>query len=653
MSYYYDIPEKSRSSSTGTKLIAVILILMIVLTGGMALLLRMGSNGIVVPPSERIKVAVLDSGLDIDYTLEGRVAEQQSFILPQYGYSTTDLTVTDSKPDGIAHGTVVAKTVVSSSSNTLIVNGKILGPEGTATAAALVAAIYWAVAQNCSVINLSLGSSPTFGDPLEEAVAWAFDHGAVVVGAGGNEDDNGLTGTSITSPSVFSKCIAVGAVDASGRPLDFTSHGPTVSGYMKPDISTLGYTDTADGRYLGTSFAAPRVSAAAADLIAYCQQNNISYTPGSIVTALLMGATELAYPEYIVGAGMLNTQNSINVIASNAAEGELPEIAYAHPITLPIGYEKLFYGDTYRFDLQLFTSDYTTFDVLVDAANTTMYEIADEVAINQTGFVPLKINVPASGPSQFDATITFASGFSEAQLDISFTASLSVARIAFDFSYTPWSIDSHYGQFRDYYQILVENDISVTEIQSESEITLEYLQEFDGVVLLDPFTWDLNETDPLNLNIFSLSYTAAAKQAYEDYYLNGGGIFIAALSNDSLDIQQLNEFIDWSGFSLGFFEIGSGSAPTLITTLTTHVITDGVGSFDYLGANVILPVGAVELARYFGRSVLAYDEAPGGGRIVVTGTNYFIDNWGMNGEYESSYNWKLALQITQWIADLL
>jgi hypothetical protein len=658
MGYYYDIPDQGRSSSTGMRMIAVLVILMLILAGGMALLLRFGGdNGVIVPDSERIRVAVLDSGIDIDSTLEGRVVAEKSFVLPQYGYTSTDLSVNDSRPDGYPHGTTVAKAVVDSSANTVIVNGRVLGQEGLATPAGLIAAIYWAVEQNCSVINLSLGSSPTFGDPLQAAVEWAFDQGVVVVAAAGNEDDRNLTGTSITSPSVFSKCLAVGGLGTTGQPLGFTSHGPAAAGYMKPDICAAGYYNTVDGQYQGTSFASPRVAAAAADLIAYSQLNNITYTPGSIMTALLLGATDLLYPEYIVGAGRVNVQNSIQILDSNSEQFELPELVYAHPASLPLDYEVLFYEDTYRFDLQIFTSGVTTFDVVINAENTSMYEIADEVTINQTGFVPLTINVPSSiSPAVvFDATIDFHSALSmNASIDIEFTSEAALARIAFDTSLTPWSIDTHYGQFRDYYRTLTENGISVTEIRNESEISLNYLEEFDGVVLLDPFTWDLNETDPLNANFFSLPYDPSTKQAYQDYYLGGGGIFVSALSNLTLNINRLNDFINWTGFSFGMQRIPLGDSPTLITNINpAHPITDGVGSFDYIGARLFIPGSAIELGRTGSSIVLGCLQGAGGGRLVVTGTNYFIDNWGINGDYGSSYNALLGLQIAQWITDLL
>ena len=96
---------------------------------------------------------------------------------------------------------------------------------------------------------------------------------------------------------------------------------------MKPDIAAPGYFEVSGAMYLGTSFASPRVAGAAADLIGYCLTNNITYTPGSIMTALLLGASSMPYEEYIVGAGRLNLQASITLIAQTSADGNLPAIS--------------------------------------------------------------------------------------------------------------------------------------------------------------------------------------------------------------------------------------------------------------------------------------------------------------------------------------
>ncbi len=645
--------ETRKTSSSNLRLIALIVIFMIVISGGLFMLLPL--DDLFGPTSGSVRIAIIDSGIDIDYSLRGRVANQTSFVLAEYGYVVEDTTVTDSAPDGSIHGTVVAKEIASLSSNAIIVNAKILGPSGTATSSALIAAIRWAVEMNCSVINLSLGSLPSYEDPLEEVVAWAFDRGAILVAAAGNEGEDGIAGNQINSPAVFEKCLAVAGLTEFGNPASFTSPGPTASRYMKPDLAAPGYFDVGTYRYSGTSFAAPRVSAAAVDLIAFCADNGIAYTAGSIMTALMKGAVAMPHPEYMVGAGQLSLQNSKNVIFAESTNGSLPAITYVHPQVLPVDYEKMFYGDTFNFSVRIFTSGLTTYDVAIDSDEPSMFTLPSEATINQTGQVPITVEIPSSGATRYEDHINFTSPiFGSATLSVDFDVFTAVARVAFDISYTTWSIDTTYGQFRDFYRLLTENDISVTEIRDESHITLSYLQEFDAVVLLDAFAWDVNESDPDSTERFSLPFDPAAEQAYQDYYNGGGGVFVAALSNESLDIEKINDFISWSGYSFGFTEIADGYDTVEVIQIAAHAITSAVGSFDFLGAPIATaPVSSNWLGRYSGSTVLSCMQGAGGGRLVVTGTNFFIDNWGINELYTSTHNDRLALQIVKWISDLI
>ena len=639
-----------RSSFSAVKLLAVVVILIIVMSSGLMLLLQIGpfSSG------GQVRVAVLDSGVNSSGILQGRVVAAKSFISTEYGYSTTDLSTGDSRPDGTPHGTLVAMTVAEESQNSLIVNGRILALDGTATTPGLIAAIYWAVEQNCSVINLSLGSTPTYNDPTEEAVQYAFSKGVVVVAAAGNEGDSGNAGTSISSPGVFMDCLAVAAIDDNSSPFYFSSTGPTASRYMKPDIAALGYTETSTSIYYGTSFSSPRVSAAAAELIAYCITNNRPYTPGSIMTALLKGADTLPYPAYDVGAGAVNVENSIAVIASSPDTTKLPNISYASPTQLPIDFEKLFCKDTYEFSLRLFTSSQASFDVQIDSSTPSIFDVPSPVTINQVGSVPLKVTVPASGATSYDGNITFVSDTAgSANVRVHFTVSNASARVAFDISHTTWSIDTIYGQFRELYKKLTSNAISVTELRNKSDITYTLLSGFDAVLLLDPCAWDIDETDAFNPFIFSVPFSSTEIEAYHQYFDNGGGIFVVALSNDSLDIHSLNDFLTWSNFSLKYNTIEVAGEPVLVTDVTPHTATTGVSNFDYYGAGINVPGGATTLGTYVIDPVLACLQGAGGGRMVVSGSNFQFDNYGMTSQYQSLYDATLALNIVLWLTHII
>ncbi|MFW9795089.1 MAG: S8 family serine peptidase, partial [Candidatus Thorarchaeota archaeon] len=394
MDYYWQTTSSRKSNNDGIKIIAAIIILMVVISTGLVFVIQMGPFG--GSNANPVRVAVLDSGINIDFSLQSRVVAQESFIDPQYGYDYFDTTVTDSQPEDVPHGTLVAK-LVAETPNTLIINAKVLSSDGAATSMGIIAAMQWAIEQNCSVITMSLGSDPLLGDPIEDAINWAFSKGVVVVASAGNEGDGGLRGTSISSPSVFDRCISVGALYESGTPAEFSSTGPTYDRYMKPDISAYGWASDGGSRYYGTSFAAPRVAGAAALLIGYSDAHNFTSTPGSIMTALMKGATPLTnYPSYIVGAGLLNVQNSLDLIENTADEGGLPAISLAFPGTLPIDYETLFLGDTYEFNVRLLTSGVTTFDVSIDSESPEVFDIPSTIDVNQTLVFPMVVNIPSS-----------------------------------------------------------------------------------------------------------------------------------------------------------------------------------------------------------------------------------------------------------------
>ena len=200
--------KKSRSSTANRIIVVVVILFLLVGTSAIMLLSEFPFGDSNSTEEGKVRVAVVDSGINIDFTLQGKVVEQKTFVLTQYGYDRNETSLRDSNPEDTPHGTIVSKTIVQNSLNSVLVNAKVLGADGTATVQGLVAAIHWAVEQNCSVINLSLGSFPSFGDPLEETVKWAFSHGVVLVGVGGNEGEEGVAGTSISSPSAFIRLIA-------------------------------------------------------------------------------------------------------------------------------------------------------------------------------------------------------------------------------------------------------------------------------------------------------------------------------------------------------------------------------------------------------------------------------------------------------------
>ncbi len=651
--FEWDETPTQRGPSTRVKLIALGLVLIIVLGTGSILLSSLtfddGSNA--------IKVAVVDSGISPGGNIHIRVVDSKSFVLKKYGYSSDETDTSDSRPDDVPHGTLVASTIVNEYSNVVFLNAKVLGKKGTATTAGIVAAIKWAVDQGTDVINLSIGGSPTVGDPMREAVDYAFSKGVVVVAAAGNEGDHQIAGTTINTPAIMTNALCVGAVDSYGNPAYYTSYGPTADRFIKPDLVAKGETRDVNYIYYGTSFASPRVAAAAAKLIAYCKTNEIKYNVGTIMTLLLASATPLNSPEYLTGAGLLNVQGALNMLQSHANDNSEIKMSYLLPTALPNDFEHLFFGDNYTFNIHIFTTGQATFQTSFEGVGTGLFKLPDSVEINQTGLVTLKVAIPNWSNSTFrliDSKIHFSSDeFGNLTMNFYEITKKPIARVAFDISHTTWSIDTIYGQFRQFYSWITGGNISVTEIRRETPITRALLDQFDAVVILDPCVWDINETNMEDPEVFSLPYSKSEIQAYHDYFNDGGGIFVTALSNKTLDVASLNNFLAWTNFSIAYTQIDYGGNPVEVDTLFTHPITTGVKAFDYYGAPINVPADGTTLAEYGSLDVLGCLEGSSGGRLVVTGTNYFIDNWGLNGKYNTVNDWELASRIVYWIIGAL
>jgi subtilisin family serine protease len=240
-----------------------------------------------------VRVAVIDSGIDGGHpAFAGSIVAARSFV---GGSALTD-------QEG--HGTFVAGEMLAVANAASSVGGsplrlvvaKVVAADGTIRPAVEARAIRWAVGRGARVINLSLGgvrdpidvSLDTYS-PLEAAaVRDAIGHGAVVVAAVGNGTESpGSPWLYADWPAALPHVLGVGAIGPFGDVPGFSNRDPRFVDLAAPGldlVSTLpralttalpgcadrGYSDCSAGAYhpaLGTSFAAPQVSAAAALLL--------------------------------------------------------------------------------------------------------------------------------------------------------------------------------------------------------------------------------------------------------------------------------------------------------------------------------------------------------------------------------------------------
>jgi hypothetical protein len=247
-----------------------------------------------VPPLAPVRVAVIDSGVDLGHPeLERRVVLAKSF-------------VGGTAQDTRGHGTIVAGIIAAELDNATGIAGlapgaelivaKVVGPGGTVSVDAEARAIRWAVDHGARIINISLGGlrdprdsgRDTYSRREEEAVRYAVRRGVVIVAAVGNGDQAPSTPWNFASyPAALPHVLGVSALARSGASPAFSNRDAVYNDVAAPGediISTFpravtaerpscveqGYTPCATDDFRppeGTSFAAPQVTAVAANLL--------------------------------------------------------------------------------------------------------------------------------------------------------------------------------------------------------------------------------------------------------------------------------------------------------------------------------------------------------------------------------------------------
>jgi subtilisin family serine protease len=249
-----------------------------------------------LPPLAAVRVAVIDSGIDATHPeLASRIAAGRSFVGGSPGVDTQ------------GHGTFVAGLIAAQADDGIGIAGlapsaqllvaKVVGPEQSIPIEAEAKAIRWAVARGARVINMSLGGLRDPGDPgrdtysrLEaDAVAYAVSKGVVIVAAVGNADQAPSEPWPYASwPSALPHVLGVSALARNGSSPAFSNRDPMFNDIAAPGeeiLSTFplpltarqpaceeqGYSTCGTEEYQdaeGTSFAAPQVSAAVANMLA-------------------------------------------------------------------------------------------------------------------------------------------------------------------------------------------------------------------------------------------------------------------------------------------------------------------------------------------------------------------------------------------------
>jgi subtilisin len=219
------------------------------------------------------RVAIVDSGIDPGHELVGGISRA---VAVEKGPDGEVTVAEDTVGDVAGHGTACAGIVRSLAPACELWSVRVLGPGSKGGAAALLEGLRWAVAQRCSIVNLSLSTPKRETAALLHEIADdAYFAGTVFVASAHNLD-------MVSYPWRFSSVVSVASHDGED-PLEFhyNPHPPVeiFARGMDVEVAWLGGTRIVAA---GNSFATAHITGICALILAKHPQ----ITPFQLKTVL-------------------------------------------------------------------------------------------------------------------------------------------------------------------------------------------------------------------------------------------------------------------------------------------------------------------------------------------------------------------------------
>lgn len=262
---------------------------------------------------ENTLIAILDTGADFshdDLSAKLRYDLDRDFVNETY-----------TAHDNHGHGTHVTGIAAAATDNAEGIVGlgweaeilplKVLNDQGRGALSDAAQAIYYATNIGADVINMSFATDPSYNiqcsdvPMLMAALAFAYDHGVVIIAAAGNDGQDVHNVVPANCPYL----LAVAATESDDDIASFSNHGNEID-IAAPGVSI--YSTYLDNQYRyksGTSMAAPFVSGLAALL----QTQYPDYTPDHVAAAMQETAADLGDAGWdpIYGAGRIDVATAI------------------------------------------------------------------------------------------------------------------------------------------------------------------------------------------------------------------------------------------------------------------------------------------------------------------------------------------------------
>jgi thermitase len=291
--------------------------------------------------TSNVVVAVIDTGFDLTHP------DRPIHLSPGPTYSSL-ASLDGCPPEGVSgprddfgHGTHVGGIIAAATNNGVGIAG--LAPNvtvlvikaadcvGNLADSDVASALAYAVSAHARVINMSFGGT-AYGNALDQAVQGAWNSGAVLVAAAGNDGRSEQF-----YPADLPHVVAVAATDPSDALAPFSNYGPSIT-VAAPGVAILGtvpngapitgYADTYYALLSGTSMATPHVAGIAALVLsAACRATN-SQVIGAIERGAVQPGSSTPNPYYGYGrvdaAGALRAISGVTGMVAGPLQSELP-----------------------------------------------------------------------------------------------------------------------------------------------------------------------------------------------------------------------------------------------------------------------------------------------------------------------------------------
>ncbi len=369
---------------------------------------------------EGIGVAILDTGIYCDHP----------DLIVIGGTNTIDATGHCS--DGSGHGTHVAGTVAALDNNLGVVGVapdvdlyavKVLDDGGGGTVASVVAGIEWAVDQDISIINMSLGGG--HHQTLQLAIQDAYNEGVLLVASAGN---SGPRPNSVSYPARYPEVIAVSATDINDGFPNFSSRGSQVE-LAAPGVSILSTLPANRYGYgSGTSMASPHVAGVAA----LVRATDPALSNVEIRKILQDTAEDIGLSSDRQGYGLVRADLAVAKALENQPD-PIPDPdtdpEYGVEIIPTDGEQKTAtpgYDVTYEFTIKNTGTEDDTYDISIDGNGWSATTSTSSVSIDAGGSVDITVthSIPDSAGDDDSDTGTLIVSSDNATSTASFTTTV-------------------------------------------------------------------------------------------------------------------------------------------------------------------------------------------------------------------------------------